>query len=82
MTVHYFAYDVCMSVSTYVLCMYVCTSEVPSAPIDIRVNEVTSSSLQVSWSAPASDGGILYLYYIQGWCNWRNCRHNLATVKS
>ena len=43
--------------------MYVCVhvSEVPSAPIGLRVNEVTSSSLQVSWSAPASDGGTNYI---------------------
>ena len=65
--VHCFAYVcmyVCMYVCTYV-CMYVCTcvctSEIPSAPIGLRVKEVTSSSLQVSWSAPASDGGTSYI---------------------
>ena len=44
------------------VCVYLCNKyavEGPSAPADLRVTEVTSSSFRVSWSAPATAGGIV-----------------------
>ena len=45
------------------MCQYMCIRAVgiPSAPIDFTVTDVTSSSIEVSWSPPANSGGEYYI---------------------